>query len=355
ADGAQSSRVPIPLPDDPYVAVRQARLVDNESEPEEAPSEAAELQSLGYRVSLRGKEFVVVEPSSTRIDSSHSSASLDSSTPLSPNHPLTCTSPTPTPTRALFHHRTTRITVRVQPAMSPSLSASIAKVAATSDSAFRKRFRSRHDSSPPSTFLVRKRNKGTSKLILDTESDEDELGDEDTDEDEEDKSFLERSEEEAVPEGQQQAALVTNAVVGEPLGLRYGALRCRELAVKEDRPTLTTWIDLDDGKTYIDIPTYPPPHVSPAPFVVLSPISSPLISLTVPSPIASPVATLTATISVDEDQFLEVGAQLELHRSILYDHTQCLDAMPTTLFAKISRDMSKLYTRSGAARDEIFF
>ncbi|GKC16288.1 hypothetical protein Tco_1013070 [Tanacetum coccineum] len=42
ADGAQSSRVPVPLHDDPYVAVRQAQLVDidTESEPEEAPSEA---------------------------------------------------------------------------------------------------------------------------------------------------------------------------------------------------------------------------------------------------------------------------------------------------------------------------
>ncbi|GKC67233.1 hypothetical protein Tco_1099831, partial [Tanacetum coccineum] len=44
ADGAQSSRVPVPLPDDPYVAVRQAQLVDTdtESDPEEAPSEAEE-------------------------------------------------------------------------------------------------------------------------------------------------------------------------------------------------------------------------------------------------------------------------------------------------------------------------
>ncbi|GKD22962.1 hypothetical protein Tco_1224665 [Tanacetum coccineum] len=39
ADGAKSSRVPIPLPDDPYVAVRNAQLVDTQSEPEEAPSE----------------------------------------------------------------------------------------------------------------------------------------------------------------------------------------------------------------------------------------------------------------------------------------------------------------------------
>ncbi|GJQ97842.1 hypothetical protein Tco_0008981 [Tanacetum coccineum] len=39
ADRAQSSRVPVPLPDDPFVAIRQAQLVDTESEPEEAPSE----------------------------------------------------------------------------------------------------------------------------------------------------------------------------------------------------------------------------------------------------------------------------------------------------------------------------
>ncbi|GJW68768.1 hypothetical protein Tco_0123192 [Tanacetum coccineum] len=40
ADGAQSSRVPVPLSDDPYVAIRQAQLVDTKSEPKEAPSEA---------------------------------------------------------------------------------------------------------------------------------------------------------------------------------------------------------------------------------------------------------------------------------------------------------------------------
>ncbi|GKB36735.1 hypothetical protein Tco_0881677 [Tanacetum coccineum] len=75
-----------------------------------------------------------------------------------------------------------------------------------------------------------------------------------------------------------------------------------------------------------------------------------MISLTVPSP----VATLTATIPVDEDQFIEVGAQLELYRSILQDHTQRLDAMPPTLFVEIDRDMMELYTRSGVVRDEIF-
>ncbi|GJZ59715.1 hypothetical protein Tco_0615531 [Tanacetum coccineum] len=69
--------------------------------------------------------------------------------------------------------------------------------------------------------------------------------------------------------------------------------------------TLTTWIDLEDGRAYIDVPAYPPPTppiqtplspewssgslpVSPAPSTVPLPISSPMIPLTVPSPVASP-------------------------------------------------------------------
>ncbi|GKB24106.1 hypothetical protein Tco_0863507 [Tanacetum coccineum] len=66
------------------------------------------------------------------------------------------------------------------------------------------------------------------------------------------------------------------------------------------------------------------------------------------------MATPTTTISVDEDQFLEVGAQLELYESILHDHTQRLDALPPTLFKGYDRDLRELYTRSRAVRDEIF-
>ncbi|GKB31205.1 hypothetical protein Tco_0870606, partial [Tanacetum coccineum] len=68
-------------------------------------------------------------------------------------------------------------------------------------------------------------------------------------------------EDEVVLEGQQQAALVVETAVGEPLGLGYGALRCRELAVEEDQRqlTLTTWTDSEDSMIYIDVPTYPPP------------------------------------------------------------------------------------------------
>nr|GFC75860.1 hypothetical protein [Tanacetum cinerariifolium] len=88
--------------------------------------------------------------------------------------------------------------------------------------------------------------------------------------------------------------------------------------------------------------------ISPAPSAVLSLISSPMISLTVSSPLS------TATILVDEDQFIEIGAQLELFRGTLQDHTQRLDAMPPTLFTGINRDVRELYTRSGVVRDKIF-
>ncbi|GKE00206.1 hypothetical protein Tco_1388189, partial [Tanacetum coccineum] len=208
------------------------------------------------------------------------------------------------------------------------------------------------------------RYRGMSELILDTDSKEDEIGEEDTNEDEgyglDDEGCSIESDglgleggEEVVPEGQQRAAPVVKTGVCGPLGLGYGVLRRRELAIEEDQiyntfevgqgsgsvleperpervstlrqPTLTTWIDPEDGITYIDIPAYPPPAppiqtpplpewssgslpVSPAPSVVPLPISSPMISLTVPSPIASPVANPTATIPIDEDQFIEIGA-----------------------------------------------
>ncbi|GKD06035.1 hypothetical protein Tco_1181009, partial [Tanacetum coccineum] len=88
----------------------------------------------------------------------------------------------------------------------------------------------------------------------------------------------------------------------------------------------------EEDRVYTDIPVYPP----------------------FPSPVASLVATPIATILVGEDQFIEVGAQLELHGSILQDHTQRLDALPPTLVADIDRDVREMYTRSGVVRDEIF-
>ncbi|GJV88065.1 hypothetical protein Tco_1532003 [Tanacetum coccineum] len=116
ADGAQSSRVPVLhdalralvdmlwvamlIEDVPLVVMLQAQLVDTdtESDLEEAPSEAEESRPLGSRVPLMSEEFEASEPSGTRTVSSYSPVSSDSTAPLSPDHPLTHVSPTPTPT-----------------------------------------------------------------------------------------------------------------------------------------------------------------------------------------------------------------------------------------------------------------
>ncbi|GKC25815.1 hypothetical protein Tco_1027965 [Tanacetum coccineum] len=319
-----------------------------------------ESQPLSSRVPLTDEEFEASEPLGTRTDSSHSSASSDSTAPLSPDHLLTHVSPTLTPTRVSFYRRTARMVMRTQPTLSPGMSACITETTALPPSSFRKRYRSSYETPSPSsslTLMVRKRYKGTSELILDTNSEEYEVGDGDTKEDEEDESShtdderespglddegqglddegqgLEddgpgmEEEEEVALEGQQQAILVVDTATSEPLGLGYRAASRRALESTEEIAPSTYEVGQSSSFTIIPV---------------------------VPSPIASLVATLTATISVDEDQFLEVEAQLELYGSILYDHTQILDALPPALFADINRDVRELYTRSGAVRDEIF-
>ncbi|GJR70128.1 hypothetical protein Tco_0016193 [Tanacetum coccineum] len=258
-------------------AVRQAQLVDTdtESDPKEAPSEAQKLQPLGSRVPLMSEEFEASEPSGTRTVSSHSLVSSDSTAPLSPDHPLTHVSPTPTPTR---------------------------------------RYRSSYETSSSSsslTFPVRKRYIGTSDLILDTDSEGDKLGDEDTKEDEEDKSLDTDDERERERDREEEAALKGHAFE----------------STEEIAP------NPEDDRVYTDIPAYAPPTV---------PIQTPLSpewsfgslpispsSPVVPSPIALPVATPTTTISR-------------------------LDALPPTLFLNIDKEVMELYTRLGAVRDEIF-
>nr|GEX13742.1 hypothetical protein [Tanacetum cinerariifolium] len=274
--------------------------------------------------------------------------------------------------------------VRVLPAMSPSLSVSIAEVAAMSDSAFRKRFRSSYENSPsssPPDLPSRKRSRGTSKLVEDDEEEDEEEDDGEVEESLDSDSKSEDVDEEgptvkdegirveslglggdeAIHEGQQRATLVVVTTVGEPLGLRYGALRHREIASREGQmpsvfevgqgfgsvpeperpervsalrqPIPTTWIDLEDDRAYIDVPAYPPPappvqtppspkwssgllYVSPAPSTVPSPILSPMISLTIPSPVASLVT------AEDEGFFTKLGAQVEMRGGLIHDHTR---------------------------------
>ncbi|GJU73157.1 hypothetical protein Tco_1264562 [Tanacetum coccineum] len=198
---------------------------------------------------------------------------------------------------------------------------------------------------------------------------------------------------EAVPECQQRAAPVVETTMGEPLGLGYGALRLQEIASRKGQmpsvfevgqgsgsvpeperpervsalrqPTLTTWINLEDYRVYIDVPAYPPPPppiqtppspewwsgsllVSPAPSIVPSPISSPMIPLTIPSHVASPATAEAVGL------LTELGAHVEMQGGLIHDYTVRLGELSPALFERYDRDIGELFTRSGAVRDEIF-
>nr|GEU55419.1 hypothetical protein [Tanacetum cinerariifolium] len=138
--------------------------------------------------------------------------------------------------------------VRVQPAMSLSHSARVIEAMALSDLAFYKRYRSSYKTPSPSlTLPVRKRYRGTFELILDIDSEGDDLGDE------EDESSDADDEKEIV-----RAVLVVETAASEPLGLEYGALRRCELAVEEDQVPSTFEVG-QSFRVYTDISAYAPP------------------------------------------------------------------------------------------------
>ncbi|GJV21479.1 hypothetical protein Tco_1370499 [Tanacetum coccineum] len=189
-------------------------------------------------------------------------------------------------------------------------------------------------SSPASspTLPIRKRYRGTSKPILDTRTEDDEL---------EAEGISSRSEE------------------SEDEGLGYVAARRRALELAADPMPSRFEVDPKDGTVYIDIEFDAPPvralvqtPTSPEWSSGSLPVSP--ATLNIPSPIASLVTTLAATIAVDEDEFIEVGAQLELYESVLHDHTQRLDAFPPIVLEGIGRDITELYDRSVAVRGEIY-
>ncbi|GJU48287.1 hypothetical protein Tco_1217842, partial [Tanacetum coccineum] len=137
-----------------------------------------------------------------------------------------------------------------------------------------------------------------------------------------------------------QAALVVGITVSAPLGLGYGALRLRELALEEDHvytppvqtPPSPEW-------TSGSLP------ISPSPFVVPSPISSPMILLTVPSPVATPATAET------EGFLTKLGAQVELQGGLIRGHIVRLEELSPALFERYDRDIRELFTRSGAGEN----
>ncbi|GJX65932.1 putative reverse transcriptase domain-containing protein [Tanacetum coccineum] len=179
-------------------------------------------------------------------------------------------------------------------------------------------------------------------LVLDTK---DESSNSDNERDGSEDEGPGSEEEEAAPKGQQHAVLAEDTAVDKPLGLGFGVLRRRELVVGEGEMPITFEVGQSSSFTCSTPPSFEWSVVS----FLVSP-SSPVV----PTQVASPVTTPATTIAVDEEEFLEVGALLEIHESILHDHTQCLDVLPPTLFEGYDRDLKELYTRSGAVRDEIF-
>nr|GEU78681.1 hypothetical protein [Tanacetum cinerariifolium] len=290
--------MPIPLSDDPYVAVRQEQLVDidTKSEPQEALSKAEELQPLGSRVPLMSEEFEASEPSCTRTVSSYSLVSSDSIAPISPDHHV---SPTLTPTRVSFQCRTARMAMRTQPTLSPGMSARIAEAAALSPSSFHKRYKSSYEASLSSspTLPVRKRYR-------------------DADDEREGQGL--------VNEGQ---GLKDNGLAAsESLGLGYGAARRRVLeSTREIAPS--TYKVGQSSRVYTDISTYVPLAVpvqtSPSLEWSLGSLSVSPSSPVVPSPIASLVATLAATISVRLVRY-EIFSQSYRFRSLEREHKRAM-------------------------------
>nr|GEW54232.1 ribonuclease H-like domain-containing protein [Tanacetum cinerariifolium] len=113
---------------------------------------------------------------------------LVDSTPPSPQRPpLTQTSPTPTPPRTFYYRSTARMAVRTQPTLSPDYSAKLTEAMTLSRPSFCKRRRSSYETPSSSlssasspTLPSRKRYRGTSELIADTETESDESKDEGT-------------------------------------------------------------------------------------------------------------------------------------------------------------------------------
>nr|GFB90722.1 hypothetical protein [Tanacetum cinerariifolium] len=188
ADRAQSSRVSIPLPEDPYEAIMKAYLegTNTEFEPFEDPkTETVESSH-------------IVAPPTCYVEESEGSGtfdarsmSSDSTVPLSPDHPLTHTTPVLVP----ILRRTARMVVHVSAVMSHGLSAGIAEVAAMPDSAF-------HDES----YGLDDKSHGLDDESHGLEDDGLNLKSE----------GLGLGEEEAIPEGQQQGAQSSRVSVPLP-------------------------------------------------------------------------------------------------------------------------------------------
>nr|GEY42457.1 hypothetical protein [Tanacetum cinerariifolium] len=222
---------------------------------------------------------------------------------------------------------------RISPTLSPGILARVKEEMTLSPSSFRKRYR------------------GTSEPILDTETEGDESDDEGPDSESEDSKDED-----------------------EHVGLGYGVARCRALELTEGithstyevgqssrsvlvqqivdetttprLPVCTTWEDPMDDTVYTDIECNMPPVRAPvqtpaSPDWSYSSLPISTASLTVPSLVATP----TSVKPLCKGFLAELGAKIELHEGILHER---LEALLPTLFEGYSRDFTELFARSVA-------
>ncbi|GJR74559.1 hypothetical protein Tco_0086924 [Tanacetum coccineum] len=329
ADEAQSSRVLVPLLKDQYEAIRQAYLVrtDTKSEPFEGEAEASESpHTVASPTSLPDSTppAYYAEESEGSDTSSVRSTSSDSTAPLSPDHSLTHTTSTLVP----ILHRTTRMAVHVPPAMSSGLSANLP---------------------------LRKRYRGMFELVEDSEEDkeiEESMDSNSVSEDAEDEGPTVEDEDPTAGDEGLAVGVEGPGMDDESHGSDDGSHRLHDeghsiesdgLGLEEEEEDVPG--DLEDGMVYIDVPAYtapaPPVQTPPSPewssgslpislspFVVPSPISSPMILLTVPSPVAMPATAET------EGFLTELGAQVEMHGGLIHDHVVQLEDLSPALFER---------------------
>ncbi|GJR46695.1 hypothetical protein Tco_1314798 [Tanacetum coccineum] len=328
ADGAQSSRVPVPLPEDPYEAIRHAYLdgTDTESEPFEDPTDTETPQS----------PLAIAPP-----------------IPLSESNPpvlvpILCQYGRDLPLR----NRYRGTSELVKDSEEDDKEDEEIEESMDSDNVSK----NAEDEGP----TIEDEDPAAEDGVLLRGNDESRGIDDEVHSVESDGLGLEE-EEEVVPGGQQQAAPVVRTT-----GFGSAPVFERSKRVSTFRqPTLTTWTDPEDGMIYIDIPDYPPPAppvqtppllewtsgslpISPSPSGDPSPISSPMTPLTVPSPVAIPAA-------VETEEFLtELGAQVQMQGGLISDHAVRLKELLPALFERYDRDIRELFARSGAVREEIF-
>nr|GEW25112.1 hypothetical protein [Tanacetum cinerariifolium] len=187
----------------------------------------------------------------------------------------------------------------------------LVEVAAMSDLTFCKRFRSFYDSSPSLTLPIKKRYRGTSDLILGTDSEEDEEAEESLDSD----SKSEDVEDEGpIVEDEDPAA--------EDEGL----------AVRVEGPDVDDKSYGLDGKIHgVDDESYGLGDESYGIDDERRGIESDGLSLGEEEVVPEGQQRVVPVVRTAVSEPLGLGG-------ILLDHTQRLDAMPPTLFAKIDRD-----------------